>query len=53
LNRHPQGAPPAKVLFNILKLLFSENEAELVSLLPIKPFIAEKASKNWKMSGRK
>jgi NAD-dependent dihydropyrimidine dehydrogenase PreA subunit len=49
LNRHPQGAPPAEVLFNILKMLFSEKEAELVSLLPIKPFTAEKASKNWKM----
>ncbi|MCK4825082.1 (Fe-S)-binding protein, partial [bacterium] len=50
LNRHPQGAPPAEVLFNILKMLFSEKEAELVSLLPIKPFTAEKASKNWKMN---
>jgi len=50
LNRHPQGAPPAEVLFNILKMLFSEKEAELVSLLPIKPFTVEKASKNWKMN---
>jgi len=50
LNRHPQGAPPSEVLFNILKMLFSEKEAELVSLLPIKPFTAEKASRNWKMN---
>ncbi len=49
LNRYPQGAPPAEVLFNILKMLFSEKEAELVSLLPIKPFTAKKASRNWKM----
>ncbi len=50
LNRHPQGAPPAEVLFKILKMLFSEKEAELVSLLPIKPFTAEKAGRNWKMN---
>ena len=50
LNKHPQGAPPAEVLFNILKMLFSEKEAGLVSLLPIKPFTAEKASKNWKLN---
>jgi len=50
LNKHPQGAPPAEVLFNILKMLFSEKEAELVSLLPIKPFTAKKAGKNWKLN---
>ncbi len=50
LNRHPQGAPPSEVLFSILKILFSEKEAGLVSLLPIKPFTAKKASKNWKMN---
>ncbi len=49
LNRFPQGAPPSDVLFKILKMLFSEKEAELVSLLPIKPFTAEKAGKIWKM----
>ncbi len=49
LNRFPQGAPPSKLLFEILKILFSEKEAELVSTLPIKPFTAEKASRIWKM----
>ena len=49
LNRFPQGAPPSELLFSILKILFSEKEAELVSLLPIKPFTAEKASRIWKM----
>ena len=48
LNRYPQGAPPSTVLNEILKMLFSEHEAELVSLLPIKPFTAEKASGIWK-----
>ncbi|NQV14850.1 4Fe-4S dicluster domain-containing protein [bacterium] len=49
LNRFPQGAPPSKLLFKILKMLFSEHEARLVALMPIKPFTAEQASKIWKM----
>ena len=49
LNRFPQGAPPSDVLYDILKLLFSEKEAGLVSLLPIKPFTAKKASQLWNM----
>ena len=49
LNRFPQGAPPSELLFDILKILFSVKEAELVSLLPIKPFSSEKAAKIWKM----
>ncbi len=50
LNRFPQGAPPSETLYNILKLLFTEEEAGLVSLLPIKPFSARTAARNWKMS---
>ena len=50
LNRFPQGAPPSKLLFKILKMLFSQKEAELVSLMPIKPFTAKKASRIWKMN---
>ncbi len=49
LNRFPQGAPPSELLNKILKVLFSEKEVQLVSLLPIKPFTAEKASRIWKM----
>jgi len=49
LNKFPQGAPPSKTLYQILKILFSEREAELVSQLPIKPFTVEKAAKIWKM----
>ncbi len=53
LNRFPQGAAPSKLLDKILQILFSEKEAELVSLLPIKPFTAKKASKIWKMDRAK
>jgi ferredoxin len=49
INRFPQGAPPSDLLFEILKILFSEKEAGLVSLLPIKPFNAAKAAKIWKI----
>ena len=48
LNRFPQGAPPSELLNKILKVLFSDREAQLVSLLPIKPFTAQKASRIWK-----
>jgi ferredoxin len=49
LNRYPEGAPPSELLFKILKILFNEKEAELVSLLPIKPFTVKKASRVWQM----
>jgi ferredoxin len=48
LNRFPQGAPPSDVLFKILHLLFREEEAGLVALLPIKPFKAADAARTWK-----
>jgi ferredoxin len=48
LNRYPQGAPPSDRLFQILSMLFSEEEAGLVSLMPIRPFTANKASRIWK-----
>ena len=50
LNRFPQGAPPSDTLYKILQILFSEREAQLVALLPIKPFSAKKASQVWNMS---
>jgi formate hydrogenlyase subunit 6/NADH:ubiquinone oxidoreductase subunit I len=49
LNRFPQGAPPSDALYKILQILFSEKEARLVALLPIKPFTAQKASQVWHM----
>ncbi len=49
LNKSPQGAPPSDLLFKILALLFSEKEASLVALLPIRPFTAGTAARAWKM----
>jgi formate hydrogenlyase subunit 6/NADH:ubiquinone oxidoreductase subunit I len=50
LNRFPQGAPPSRLLYKILKMLYTEKEAKLVSLLPIKPFSIEKAAGMWEMT---
>jgi ferredoxin len=49
LNRFPQGATPSELLERILAILFTQREAALVSLLPIKPFTAQKASAIWKV----
>ncbi len=45
-----QGAPASESLFQILEILFTEKEANLVSVLPIKPFTAKIASKRWEKS---
>lgn len=49
LNRPPQGAPPSEMLYQILQMLFSEEEARLVALLPIKAFNAQRAAQLWHM----
>jgi ferredoxin len=45
-----QGAPESDTLFKILKLLFTEKEAGLVSRLPIRLFTVQDAARRWKMS---
>jgi len=50
LNRFPQGAPPSGLLHQILRLLFTEREAALVALLPIKPCSVETAARAWSVS---
>lgn len=50
LNRHPQGAPPANLLYRILAMLFTEKEAALVARLPVRPFTARKAGRIWQTS---
>ena len=50
LNQHPQGAPPSAVLYEILTMLFSKREAELVALLPIRPFTVAQAAQRWHSS---
>lgn len=50
LNRFPQGAPASDLLHGILEMLFSEREAGLVALLPIRPFTATQAAAVWKLN---
>lgn len=50
LNRYPQGAAETDTLYKILRVLFSEHEADLVAGLPIKPFTVEKAAALWKLA---
>jgi ferredoxin len=52
LNRFPVGAPPSDLLYRILSLLFTEDEAQLAAKLPVTPFTAEQAARAWKTSPR-
>ena len=47
LNKFPQGAPSSERLYDILKILFSPEDARLVALLPIRVFRAEQAGRAW------
>lgn len=47
-NRFPQGAPESESLYDILQVMFTQEQAALVSLLPIKPFTVKMAAKIWK-----
>ena len=49
-NKFPQGAPESEVLYEILEVMFSPEEASLVALLPIKPFNVKDAAKIWQIS---
>lgn len=49
LNRFPQGAPPTETLYQLLSILFSEEEAALVAKLPIQGFDAGEAAKRWQL----
>lgn len=50
LNKYPQGAPASESLYKILEILFSKREAELVAMLPIRPFEISTAAKRWSVS---
>lgn len=50
INKFPQGAPPSKTLYQILSILFTEEEARLVAKLPIKAFTLKTAANIWNMS---
>ena len=50
INWFTQGAPPSASLYKILQVLYTEDEAKWVALLPVRPFTAKKAAKIWNTS---
>lgn len=50
VNLFPQGAPDSELLFRIFSILCSEEEALLMSRLPLRPFTAAKAARIWGLS---
>ena len=50
LDQAPQGAPASETLSRILEVLFTEEEAQVVSLLPIDIFTLDEAAKLLKKS---
>jgi ferredoxin len=49
LNKAAQGAPPSRLLNDILKILMTEEEASLVARVPLRPFTVKRAARAWKM----
>ena len=49
LNKSPQGAPPSRRLYEILRILMTEKEAGLVARVPLRPFTVETAARAWRM----
>lgn len=50
LDQAAQGAPSSETLFKILKIFFTQKEAELVSILPLNFFTIKQASETWNKS---
>lgn len=53
INWFTQGAPASATLYKILQVLYTEEEAKQVALLPIRPFTLKKAAKIWGISEAK
>jgi ferredoxin len=53
LNKYPHGAPASDLLFKILSILCTDQEAALLSQLPLRPFSAAKAARIWKVPEHK
>ena len=50
VNKYPQGAPASDLLLAIFSILCSEQEAALLSRLPLRPFSAAKAARIWEVA---
>lgn len=53
INWFTQGAPATETWYKILQVLYTEKEAKLVSLLPVRPFTVKRAARIWNTSEAK
>ncbi|MBC3798051.1 4Fe-4S dicluster domain-containing protein [Acetobacterium tundrae] len=53
INWFTQGAPPTESLYKILQVLYTDQEAKWVALLPVRPFTAKKAAQIWHINEAK
>lgn len=53
INWFTQGAPASQSLYKILQVLYTEEEAKWVSLLPVRPFTIRRAARVWGTSEAK
>ena len=47
INWFTQGAPASETLYKILQVLYTEEEAKWVALLPVRPFTIKRAARVW------
>ncbi len=47
INWFTQGAPATETWYKILQVLYTEKEAKLVAMLPVRPFTLKRAARIW------
>ena len=50
INWFTQGAPASPTLYKILEVLYTEEQARSIALLPVRPFTVKRAAKIWGLS---
>ena len=53
INWFTQGAPASETFYKILQVLYTEKEARVVSMLPVRPFTIKRAARIWNTSEAK
>ena len=53
INWFTQGAPASDTLYKILQVLFTEKEARVMAMLPVRPFTLKRAARIWNTSEAK
>ena len=53
INWFTQGAPASETFYKILQVLFTEKEAKVMAMLPVRPFTIKRAARIWNTSEAK